>query len=114
MDIGRKLREYEKFIGIKAKEYAATADEIEDFQQVGREAVWRAATKDNDSSRPKPHQYYRTAVKNACLNHSQRVQHKPNGAYIQNGEVKTLAYQQQDSANQLNGGVLWGDNPDLD
>lgn len=102
-----KLRLYEQFVRTKASHYADRTHEQEDFEQVGREAIWRAATKDTDSSRP--HEYYRTAVKNAMLNLSQRVQHRPNGAYVEDGEIHTLDYQQQASADEHWSGLLWGE-----
>lgn len=100
------LARYRAFIRTKANQYADVPHEVEDFEQVGREAVWRASTKDDGT---KPHEYYRTAIKNAMLNHSQRVQHRPNGAYVQDGTVHTLDYRRQASADEHWGGLLWGD-----
>ncbi len=112
----RQLDRYAPFVRTKAFEFASryllpdqkpSRADVDDFIQVGTEAAWRASIADPNLT--KPHAYYRTAITNALINHSQRVQHKPNGAYIEDGEVKTLDYQPQTSADEHWSGILWSD-----
>ncbi len=114
--IERQFRKYAPFIRTKAFEFASrylqpdqkpSRADVDDFIQVGTEAAWRAALADPHSN--KPHAYYRKAITNALINHSQRVEHKANGAYIQDGQIHTLDYQLQTSADEHWSGILWGD-----
>lgn len=131
----RKLKDFAPFIRAKAFEFASitrhgdtrrvSGHDVEDFQQEGRIGLLKAFRADRPKKTPA---YYRAAVERAMIDASRKV-HRRNGVefHVQRDEdgnvkrhkngkplVKTVLqpYRAQPSANELFGGLLWGDDPD--
>lgn len=121
----QKLREWAPYVRAKAWEFAgATRHEVEDFQQEGRIGLLKAFRADRPKKTPA---YYRAAIERAMIDASRKV-HRRNGVefHVQRDEqgnvkrhkngkpiVKAVLqlYRAQPSANELFGGLLWGDDP---
>jgi DNA-directed RNA polymerase specialized sigma24 family protein len=74
----RALEEYEKFLSIKAYEFAwKNYAQKEDFEQEGRVAIWRAVATLEARGEKGTHQYFRTAIERAMIDYARRV-HRPN------------------------------------
>jgi hypothetical protein len=71
--VKRALEEYEKFVRIKAFEFARSPHEREDFEQEGRVAVWRAVTALEAKQDLGSHRYFRVAIKRAMIDYGRKV-----------------------------------------
>jgi DNA-directed RNA polymerase specialized sigma24 family protein len=69
----RALEDYEKFIRIKAFEFARSPHEREDFEQEGRIAVWRAVTALEAKQDKGSHRYFRVAINRAMIDYWYKV-----------------------------------------
>jgi hypothetical protein len=71
------LEEYEKFVRIKASEFAwGNHADKEDFGQEGREAVWRAVmTLESKGAQGTP-QYFRVAIKRAMIDYNRKLRRR--------------------------------------
>jgi hypothetical protein len=74
----RALEEYKRFLGIKAYEFAwKNHTHKEDFEQVGRVAIWRAVTTLEARGAKGAHRYFRQAITRAMIDYARWVR-EPN------------------------------------
>lgn len=75
--VNRALEEYERFVSIKAYQFAwGNHADREDFEQEGREAVWRAVmTLESKGAQATP-QYFRVAIRRAMIDYNRKLRRR--------------------------------------
>jgi hypothetical protein len=75
--VRRALERYEKFVSISAYHFAwGNHADREDFEQEGREAIWRAVMSLEAKQDKGTHQYFRVAIRRAMIDYTRKLRRR--------------------------------------